>query len=123
MCGHHAPGTAPAGHVWYGFGTFVLFRFFYTDAGHPADGNCRERERTDDVAVALTNACYKALQSSNLYNQRMWSLDIVAGNSLVGAGGGTDGLETIQASKFITESDTVLALDMWRFPWVGYRAV
>ena len=48
---------------------------------------------TDDVAVALTNACYKALQSSNLYNQRMWSLDIVAGNSLVGAGGGTDGLE------------------------------
>lgn len=35
---------------------------------------------TDDVAVALTNACYKALQSSNLYNQRMWSLDIVAGN-------------------------------------------
>ena len=44
---------------------------------------------TDDVAVALTNACYKALQSSNLYNQRMWSLDIVAGNSLVGAGGGT----------------------------------
>lgn len=33
---------------------------------------------TDDVAVALTNACYKALQSSNLYNQRMWSLDIVA---------------------------------------------
>ncbi|EEF87445.1 hypothetical protein BACCELL_04951, partial [Bacteroides cellulosilyticus DSM 14838] len=74
---------------------------------------------TDDVAVALTNACYKALQSSNLYNQRMWSLDIVAGNSLVGAGGGTDGLETIQASNFITQSDNGMALYMWRSPWVG----
>ena len=56
---------------------------------------------TDDVAVALTNACYKALQSSNLYNQRMWSLDIVAGNSLVGAGGGTDGLETVSYTHLL----------------------
>jgi hypothetical protein len=74
---------------------------------------------TDDVAVALTNACYRTLQSSNMYNQRIWTLDIVAGNSLVGAGGGTDGLETIQASNFITQSDNGMALYMWRSPWVG----
>lgn len=74
---------------------------------------------TDDVAVALTNACYRTLQSPNMYNQRIWTLDIVAGNSLVGAGGGTDGLETIQASNFITQSDNGMALYMWRSPWVG----
>ena len=54
-----------------------------------------ETEITDDVAVAMANACYRTLQSSNMYNQRLWTLDIVAGNSIVGAGGGTDGLETI----------------------------
>lgn len=78
-----------------------------------------ETEVSDDVAVALTNACYKALQSSNLYNQRMWTLDIVAGNSMVGAGGGTDGLETVQASNFIAQSDNDMALYLWRSPWVG----
>lgn len=74
---------------------------------------------TDDVAIALTNACYRTLQSSNMYNQRIWTLDIVAGNSEVGAGGGTDGLETIQAANFITQSDNGMALYMWRSPWVG----
>ena len=29
---------------------------------------------TDDVAIALTNACYRTLQSSNMYNQRIWTL-------------------------------------------------
>ena len=33
---------------------------------------------TDDVAVAMANACYIPLRSSNLYNQRIWGLDIVA---------------------------------------------
>ena len=74
---------------------------------------------TDDVAVAMANACYRTLQSSNMYNQRIWTLDIVAGNSEVGAGGGTDGLETIQAANFITQSDNGMALYMWRSPWVG----
>ena len=74
---------------------------------------------TDDVAVAMANACYRTLQSSNMYNQRIWTLDIVAGNSIVGAGGGTDGLETIQAANFITQSDNGMALYMWRSPWVG----
>ena len=74
---------------------------------------------TDDVAIALSNGCYRTLQSSNMYNQRIWTLDIVAGNSNVGAGGGTDGLETIQAADFITQSDNGMALYMWRSPWVG----
>jgi hypothetical protein len=74
---------------------------------------------TDEVAVAMVNACYRTLQSSNMYNQRIWSLDIVAGNSEVGAGGGTDGLETIQAANFTTQSDNGMALYMWRSPWVG----
>lgn len=78
-----------------------------------------ETSVTDDVAVAMANACYRTLQSSNMYNQRIWTLDIVAGNSIVGAGGGTDGLETIQASNFITQSDNGMALYMWRSPWVG----
>ncbi len=73
----------------------------------------------EDVAVTMANACYRTLQSSNMYNQRLWSLDIVAGNSIVGAGGGTDGLETIQASNFTTLSDNGMALYMWRSPWVG----
>ena len=74
---------------------------------------------TDDVAVAMANACYRTLQSSNMYNMRMWTLDILAGNSEVGAGGGTDGLETVQAANFVTQSDNGMALYMWRSPWVG----
>ena len=75
---------------------------------------CRRR-----CGSAMANACYRTLQSSNMYNQRIWTLDIVAGNSVVGAGGGTDGLETIQASNFVTQSDNGMALYMWRSPWVG----
>ena len=78
-----------------------------------------ETTMTDDVAKALTLGCYRTLQSSNMYNQRIWTLDIVAGNSEVGAGGGTDGIETIQASNFTTQSDNAMALYMWRSPWVG----
>lgn len=76
-------------------------------------------EVTDAVAQAMANACYRTLQSSNMYNQRLWTLDIVAGNSNVGAGGGTDGLETIQAANFTTMADNGMALYMWRSPWVG----
>lgn len=76
-------------------------------------------EVTDAVALSMANACYRTLQSSNMYNQRLWTLDIVAGNSNVGAGGGTDGLETIQAANFTTMADNGMALYMWRSPWVG----
>ncbi len=78
-----------------------------------------ETSVTDSVAVAMANGCYRTLQSSNMYNQRLWTLDIVAGNSIVGAGGGTDGLETVQASNFTEGSDNGMALYMWRSPWVG----
>ena len=78
-----------------------------------------EVDVTDSVAVAMANGCYRTLQSSNMYNQRLWTLDIVAGNSIVGAGGGTDGLETVQAANFTTQSDNGMALYMWRSPWVG----
>ena len=75
---------------------------------YPKYGVDPESEVTNEIAVALTTACYKTLQSSNMYNQRIWSLDIIAGNSEVGAGGGTDGLETVQASNFIAQSDNGL---------------
>ena len=60
-------------------------------------------------AIALTNSAYKPLQRSNLYNMRLWTLDIVAGNSIVGAGGGNDGLEP---SLFPTS--TQLPITLWR---------
>ncbi|MBE6215105.1 MAG: RagB/SusD family nutrient uptake outer membrane protein [Bacteroidales bacterium] len=74
---------------------------------------------SDSVAIALTNGCYTPLQSSNLYNQRIWSLDIIAGNSEVGAGGGEDGIETVQVKDFSASSDNGFALYIWRSPWVG----
>ena len=74
---------------------------------------------SDSVAIALTNGCYVPLQSSNLYNQRIWSLDIIAGNSEVGAGGGEDGIETVQVRDFSASSDNGFALYIWRSPWVG----
>ena len=90
---------------------------------YPKYGVDPESEVTNEIAVALTTACYKTLQSSNMYNQRIWSLDIIAGNSEVGAGGGTDGLETVQASNFIAQSDNGFALYVWRSPWVGIGPV
>lgn len=86
---------------------------------NPYDTVDPNTEVTDEVAVAMANACYRTLQSSNMYNMRIWTLDIVAGNSNVGAGGGTDGLETVQAANFTTMSDNAMALYMWRSPWVG----
>ena len=74
---------------------------------------------SDSVAIALTNGCYVPLQSSNLYNQRIWSLDIIAGNSEVGAGGGEDGIETVQCANFAADASNAFALYIWRSPWVG----
>ncbi len=86
---------------------------------NPKDTVDPETAVDDDVAMAMANACYRTLQSSNMYNQRIWTLDIVAGNSNVGAGGGDDGLETVQAANFTAQSDNGMALYMWRSPWVG----
>ena len=74
---------------------------------------------TDSVAIALTNGCYVPLQSSNLYNQKIWTLDIIAGNSETGGGGGNDGVETIQCENFSADAANLTALCLWRSPWVG----
>lgn len=72
-----------------------------------------------ESAVALVNGAYQPMQRPKLYNFRIWTLDIVAGNSEVGAGGGTDGIETIDLSNFVTTTDNAAALDIWRGPNPG----
>jgi len=73
----------------------------------------------EEVAIALTNGAYQPLQRPKLYNFRIWTLDIVAGDSEVGAGGGSDGLETINLSNFVTLPDNFGILDIWRGPNPG----
>ena len=50
---------------------------------------------------------------------RIWTLDIIAGNSNVGGNGGTDGVETIQLANFSATTDNAAALDVWRGPNPG----
>lgn len=69
--------------------------------------------------VSLVNGAYQPLQWPKLYNMRMWTSDIFAGNSEVGAGGGEDGIETIQLSNFTANSANAGVLDIWRGPWPG----
>jgi hypothetical protein len=75
--------------------------------------------QTEDDAIAAINGAYQPLQWPKLYNMRMWTPDIIAGNSIVGAGGGSDGQETQDQANFITASDNQGALDLWRGPWPG----
>ncbi|MDD3077652.1 MAG: RagB/SusD family nutrient uptake outer membrane protein [Paludibacter sp.] len=70
-------------------------------------------------AIALTNAAYQPLQRPKLYNMRIWTLDIIAGNSEVGAGGGSDGIETIQLANFTADADNFATIDFWRGPNPG----
>ncbi|MDR0830740.1 MAG: RagB/SusD family nutrient uptake outer membrane protein [Prevotellaceae bacterium] len=70
-------------------------------------------------AIAMTNAAYQPMQRPKLYNMRIWTLDIIAGNSLVGAGGGDDGIETIQLANFVAGPDNFAAIDLWRGPNPG----
>jgi hypothetical protein len=46
---------------------------------YPKDSPSTTIPMSDDLAVAMTNGCYQSLQSMNLYNQRIWSMDICAG--------------------------------------------
>lgn len=78
------------------------------------DGNLSEAD-----VIAMVNAAYQPLQWPKLYNMRMWTTDIIAGNSLVGAGGGTDGIETIDLANFNAASNNMAALDIWRGPNPG----
>ncbi|MFA5971763.1 MAG: RagB/SusD family nutrient uptake outer membrane protein [Lentimicrobiaceae bacterium] len=75
--------------------------------------------QTEDDAIAAVNGAYQPLQWPKLYNMRMWTPDIMAGNSIVGAGGGSDGIETQDQANFVTASDNQGALDLWRGPWPG----
>lgn len=75
--------------------------------------------RTADDAIAAINGAYQPLQWPKLYNMRMWTTDIWAGNSQVGAGGGTDGIETQDIANFVTTTDNAAALDVWRGPAPG----
>lgn len=78
-----------------------------------------ETIKDEASAIAMANAAYQPMQRPKLYNMRMWALDIVAGNSLVGAGGGDDGIETIQLSNFVAGPDNFAAVDLWRGPNPG----
>ncbi len=70
-------------------------------------------------AVNAVNAAYQPLQRPKLYNLRMWASDIFAGNSVVGAGGGTDGIETVQEANFTTDPSNQGVLDLYRGPYPG----
>ncbi len=78
--------------------------------------------KTADDAVAAINAAYQPLQRPKLYNLRMWATDIMAGNSEVGAGGGTDGIETKDQANFVTTTDNAGVLDLYRGPAPGILA-
>lgn len=75
--------------------------------------------KTESDAVSAINGAYQPLQWPKLYNLRIWTTDIWAGNSVTGAGGGTDGIETQDISNFVTATDNAAALDIWRGPAPG----
>lgn len=75
--------------------------------------------KTSDDAIAGINGAYQPTQWPKLFNLRLWSSDIWAGNSITGAGGGTDGIETQDISNFVTTTDNAAALDIWRGPAPG----
>lgn len=81
--------------------------------------NTENYPATAEELVTVVNGAYQPLQWPKLYNLRMWTSDIMAGNSIVGAGGGTDGIETQDMSNFVTSSDNAGVLDLWRGPWPG----
>lgn len=74
---------------------------------------------TEADAIAAVNGAYQPLQWPKLYNMRMWTSDIMAGNSIVGAGGGDDGRETIDMANFVTTTDNPGVLDLFRGPPPG----
>ena len=75
--------------------------------------------QTEEDAVSAINAAYQPMQWPKLYNMRIWTSDIFAGNSIVGAGGGTDGIETQDLANFVTSTDNAGVLDIWRGPAPG----
>ena len=80
----------------------------------PYDSIGTSSELSSKDAVSLVNAAYQPLQWPKLYNMRIWSTDVVAGESSVGAGGGTDGIETVQLANFTADPSNAAAKDVWR---------
>lgn len=78
------------------------------------DANDPASMKTENDAIAAVNGAYQPLQWAKICNMRLWTLDIVAGNSTVGGGGGSDGIETRDMADFITKSDNAGVLDMYR---------
>lgn len=74
---------------------------------------------TEEDAINAINGAYQPLQWPKLYNMRMWTTDIMAGNSIVGAGGGDDGRETQDLANFVTTTDNPGVLDLYRGPSPG----
>ena len=91
----------------------------FLDKTQPDTINTGNYPKTGEELITLVNGAYQPLQRPKLYNMRMWTSDIFAGNSIVGAGGGDDGLETTQLSNFVTSTDNQGVLDLWRGPWPG----
>src|SRR5690606_14319023 len=81
--------------------------------------NTENYPTTAEELVTVVNGAYQPLQWPKLYNMRMWTTDIMAGNSIVGAGGGSDGIETQDWANFVTFTDNAGVLDLWRGPWPG----
>ncbi|MEP6949481.1 MAG: RagB/SusD family nutrient uptake outer membrane protein [Ginsengibacter sp.] len=75
--------------------------------------------QTAEDAINAINGAYQPLQRPKLYNLRMWTSDIFAGNSVVGAGGGTDGIETVEEANFTTDASNAGVLDLYRGPYPG----
>lgn len=75
--------------------------------------------QTQEDAIYAINGAYQPLQWPKLYNMRMWTTDIFAGNSIVGAGGGDDGRETQELMNFVTATDNPGVLDLYRGPAPG----
>ncbi|MGX5691395.1 RagB/SusD family nutrient uptake outer membrane protein [Arcticibacter tournemirensis] len=104
-------------------GCFLLIFFLVSCSDYldkePFEDPSAETIKDEASAIALTNAAYQPMQRPKLYNMRMWALDIVAGNSEVGAGGGDDGIETIQLANFVAGPDNFAAIDLWRGPNPG----
>ena len=80
----------------------------------PYDSIGTSSELSEKDAISLVNAAYQPLQWPKLYNMRIWSSDVVAGESSVGAGGGTDGIETVQLANFTADPSNAAAKDIWR---------
>src|SRR5690606_41913715 len=70
--------------------------------------------QTADDAVAAINAAYQPLQRPKLHNMRMWTTDIIAGNSEGGADpvNASDGIETKDQANIITTTHNRSGLDL-----------